>query len=115
EWMASEAPRWFSLESEGILRLTYAYLGTRDDLIATLEGMRRDAEEMLRVGKAIGEEYLAGTGTYQDQWHIRAPVFAFLAQFGLDVIDWADRSLREVEGWDDLSPDGKEERALQLI
>src|SRR5207248_5064881 len=81
-WLAGEAPRWFSLESEGILRLTYAYLGTRDDLVAALEGMKRDAEEMLRVGKAIGEEYLAGTGTYQEQVHVRALVFDFLAQFG---------------------------------
>jgi hypothetical protein len=67
------------------------------------------------VGKQIGEEYLAGKGTYQEQVHIRALVFDFLAQFGLDVIAWAERSLREVEGWDDLTPDGKAERALELI
>jgi hypothetical protein len=42
-------------------------------------------------------------------------VFDFLAEFGLGVIDWAERSLAEVERWDDMSPDGNSERALAVI
>jgi PadR family transcriptional regulator AphA len=114
-WLADPASRWFSLETEGLLRVFLGYLGTRDDLVAALEGMRAEAEEMLQVGKTVGEDYLAGRSEFQDQVHIRALVFDFIAEFGLDVIAWAERSLAEVEGWDDLAPDGKAERALELI
>jgi len=114
-WLASPPGRAFSLETEGLLRLFLADLGTKEDLVAALEEMRTEAVEMLRVGRQVGIEFLEDRSSSQDVVHIRALVFDFLAQFGLGVIDWADRSLQEVEAWDDLSPDGRAERALQVI
>jgi DNA-binding PadR family transcriptional regulator len=115
DWLSAPAPRWYSLEMEGLLRLTYGYLGTREDLIRALEGMRQEAQEMIRIGKAIGDEYLAGEAEFQPYVHIRALVFDLLAELGLDLIEWAERSIAEVERWDDLSPDGMVERALDVI
>lgn len=114
-WLASPSGRWFSLETEGLLRLFLADLGSKEDVVAALEGMRDEAVEMLRVGRSVGDEYLEERSPYQDIVHLRALVFDFLAQFGLGVIDWAERSLEEVERWEDLSPDGKAERALGVI
>jgi PadR family transcriptional regulator, regulatory protein AphA len=115
EWLAGPAPRWFALETEGLLRLFVGNLGSRDDLVAAVEGMRSEAEEMLRIGKVVAKDYLAGDSEFQEQVHIRALVFDFLAEFGLGMLAWAERSLSELEGWDDLSPDGKAERALELM
>jgi DNA-binding PadR family transcriptional regulator len=103
-WLGSPAGRWFSLETEGILRLFLADLGSKEDVVAALEGMRADALEMLRVGRQVGVEYLEGRSPHQDIVHIRALVFDFLGRFGLSVVDWAERSLAEVESWEDLSP-----------
>jgi DNA-binding PadR family transcriptional regulator len=114
-WLGDPASRWFSLETEGILRLFLGAHGTREDVVAALEGMRDEATEMLRVGKRVGEEYLAGESEFEDQVHVRALVFDFIAEFGLEIIAWAERSLAEVDGWDDLSPDGKKQRALDVI
>ena len=114
-WLSSTAGTWFSLESEGLLRLFLADVGSKEDIVAALEGMREEAIDMLLVGRGVADEYLAGNSPQQDIVHIRALVFDFLAQFGLGVIDWAERSLAEVEHWDDLSPDGKAERALDVI
>lgn len=115
DWLAGPASRWFALETEGLLRLFVAYLGRRDDVVAAVEGMRGEAVEMLRIGRGVAKEYLAGDSEFQDQVHIRALVFDFLAEFGLGMIAWADRSLAELEEWSDLSPDGKAERAVALM
>jgi hypothetical protein len=77
--------------------------------------MRDEAIDMLLVGRGVADEYLAGSSPQQDIVHIRALVFDFLAEFGLGVIDWAERSLAEVERWDDMSSDGKAEWALGVI
>jgi hypothetical protein len=77
--------------------------------------MRAEAIELLTVGRAVGEEYVAGRAEFQEQVHVRALVFDFLAELGLDVIAWAERSLAEVRTWDDLSPDGKAARGVELI
>jgi DNA-binding PadR family transcriptional regulator len=114
-WLASPSGRSFSLETEGLLRLFLANLGSKEDVVTALEGMRDQAVEMLRVGQSVADEYLEGRSPHQDIVHVRALVFDFLAQFGLGVIEWAERSLAEVESWEDLSPDGKAERALGVI
>jgi PadR family transcriptional regulator AphA len=114
-WLASPAGSWFSIETEGLLRLFLADLSSKEDVVAALEGMRDEAVAMLSVGRGVADDYLAGESPQQDIVHLRALVFDFLAELGLGIIDWADRSLAEVAGWDDLSPDGKAERALRVI
>lgn len=114
-WLTSPAGRWFSLETEGLLRLFLADLGSNENIVAAIEGMRDEAIAMLLVGRRTADEYLAGSSPHQDIVHIRALVFDFLAEFGLGMIEWAERSLAEVERWDGTSPDAKEERALAVI
>jgi hypothetical protein len=31
------------------------------------------------------------------------------------VDDWADRTIAEIDKWDDLSPDGKNDRGLEIF
>jgi PadR family transcriptional regulator AphA len=114
-WLGSAPSRAFSLETEALLRLFLADLGTKEDLVTAIEAMRDEAVEMLRVGREVGVEFLEGRSPSQDIVHIRALVFDFLAQFGLGMIDWAERSLEEVDDWEGLDPTGRSERALGLI
>jgi hypothetical protein len=51
----------------------------------------------------------------QDQVYIRALAVDFFISLLNTVASWADRTLTEIESWDDLSPDGKNERALEKI
>jgi DNA-binding PadR family transcriptional regulator len=114
-WLSTPAASWFSLEAEGLLRLFLADLGTKEDIVAALEGMRDEAIAMLRIGRTIGEEYVAGRSPFQDIVDIRVLVFDFLAQVGLGVVEWAERSLAEVEAWDELTREERAERAVRLI
>src|SRR6266571_2958672 len=87
EWLATPVSP-FAMDFEAMIRLFIAPLGTKEQLVATLEQVRSDAQEMLRFGGAVKQEFLDG---------------------------WAERPLAEIQGWKDLSPDGKNDRGLQLM
>lgn len=55
-----------------MIRLFIAPLGTKEQVVATLQQVRRDAQEMLRFGGAVKQEFLEGRAALQDQVHIRA-------------------------------------------
>ena len=83
--------------------------------MATLEQVRDDAQEMLRFGGAVKQELLEGRAVLQDQAYIRALAVDFFISLLTTVDDWAGRTLAEIQGWKDLSPDGKNERGLQIM
>jgi DNA-binding PadR family transcriptional regulator len=113
-WLQTR-PRPVALEFEALLRVLLARFGTRDDLLATLNAARDDAEELLALGEGILQEYATGRAPFQHEAHLRAFVFDFLYSFARTLEQWASRSQIEVEGWQDLSPDGKQRRALAII
>jgi hypothetical protein len=51
----------------------------------------------------------------QDQVYIRALAVDFFISLLNTVEAWAQRTLDEIESWDDLTPDGKNERALEKL
>jgi len=42
-------------------------------------------------------------------------VFELLFNHARAVLEWSERARSEVEGWSDVTPDGKAERALERI
>ena len=98
-----------------MIRLFIAPLGTKEQLVATLEQVRDDAQEMLRFGGAVKQEFLDGRAVLQDQVYIRALAVDFFVSLLNTVDGWAERTLTEVEGWEDLTPDGKNDRGLQIM
>jgi len=114
DWLATP-PVSFGFEIEGLVRLFLAPFGTRDDLVASLEATRADAELMLHLAGSINEAYLEGRAPAQEHVHLRALLVDFLTRFAQLTEGWAARSLATVEGWDDLSLEGKEEAALETI
>ena len=114
EWLATP-PRPTSLEAEPVLRVVLSDLGTREQLFAALEQLRRDAQSILDVGRVVGPEYLQGTAPFQDQVHVRAFLFDFLSHFAFTLRDWANRTEAQVKRWDILDDADRSTEALALI
>jgi hypothetical protein len=113
-WMAT-TPSTFALQLEGLVRVFLASAGTRDDLLAALRSMQAEAEKMLRIAGVVIPEYLAGGGPYPQHAHLRAIMNDLLTNFAELVRAWAERNVRVVERWDDLTLEGKEKWAKQAL
>jgi PadR family transcriptional regulator, regulatory protein AphA len=114
EWLATPVSP-FAMDFEAMIRLFVAPLGTKDQILATLRQVRSDARDMLRFGGQVKQEFLDGLAVTQDQVYIRALAVDFFISLLTMVEAWAERTLEEVGSWEDLSPDGKNERALEKI
>jgi PadR family transcriptional regulator AphA len=114
EWLDTPVSP-FAMDFEAMIRLFIAPLGTKEQLVATLEQVRDDAQEMLRFGGAVKQEFLDGRAVLQDQVYIRALAVDFFVSLLNTVDGWAERTLTEVQGWEDLSPDGKNDRGLEIF
>lgn len=115
EWLATPVSP-FSMDFEAMLRIFVLPLGTKDDIIATLEQVRADTQEMLQFGGEVKQEFIAGINVTQDQVYIRALAVDFFISLLTTVEDWAERTLAEIETWDDLMPsEDKNRRGLEKI
>jgi PadR family transcriptional regulator AphA len=114
EWLATPVSP-FAMDFEAMIRLFVAPLGTKEQIVATLTQVLNDAREMLRFSGQIKQEFLQGRAVTQDQVYIRALAVDFFISLLNTVEAWTERTLAEIESWDDLSPDGKNERALERI
>lgn len=113
-WLATP-PERLLMEFEGLLRVLYAPFGTTADLVASMERVLADANELLSLSHRIQTEYLEGRAPFQDHLHVRAHIFDFLTEHALTVGRWAERVLSEVAQWDELPPDVCHERALAIF
>ncbi|MCA1853541.1 MAG: PadR family transcriptional regulator [Beggiatoa sp.] len=114
EWLSTPVSP-FAMDFEAMIRLFVAPLGTKEQIVTTLNQVQDDVGEMLRFGGRIKQEFLDGIAVTQDQVYIRALAVDFFISLLNTVDAWAERTLEEIESWDDLSPDGKNERALERI
>jgi PadR family transcriptional regulator AphA len=114
EWLGTPVSP-FAMDFEALIRLFVAPLGTKDEIVATLELVLDDAREMLRFAGQVKQEFLQGRAVTQDQVYIRALAVDFFISLLNTVEAWAQRTLDEIESWDDLGPDGKNERALEKL
>jgi hypothetical protein len=70
---------------------------------------------MLRFSGHVKREFIDGINPTQDQVYIRALAVDFFTSL-LNMVDgWASRTLAEIERWDDLSPEGKNERGMEIM
>jgi PadR family transcriptional regulator AphA len=114
EWLATPVSP-FAMDFEAMIRLFVAPLGTKEQIVTTLTQVRDDAREMLRFSGEVKQEFLEGIAVTQHQVYIRALAVDFFVSLLKTVEAWAERTLAEIESWDDLSSDGKNERALERI
>ncbi|MGH2756200.1 MAG: PadR family transcriptional regulator [Actinomycetota bacterium] len=114
EWLSTPVSP-FAMDFEAMIRLFVAPLGTKEQIVTTLDQVLDDAREMLRFAGEVKQEFLDGIAITQDQVYIRALAVDFFISLLNMVEAWAERTLTEIESWEDLSPDGKNERALERI
>ncbi|MGI9586150.1 MAG: PadR family transcriptional regulator [Acidimicrobiia bacterium] len=114
-WLATPVSP-FSMDFEAMLRVFVAPLGTKQELIGTLEQVLADARDMLDFASNVKQEFIDGINPTQDQIYIRAIAVDFFTSHVLTVAEWAERSIHEVETWDDVQPsDAKNKRGLERI
>jgi DNA-binding PadR family transcriptional regulator len=106
----------FSMDCEAILRLFVAPLGTKEQIVSTLEQVREDAQGMLRFGGQVKQEFIDGINVTQEQVYIRALAVDFFISL-LNMVDaWAERTLDVVAAWNDVAPTAeKNERGMEII
>jgi DNA-binding PadR family transcriptional regulator len=114
DWLATPVSP-FAMDFEAMIRLFVAPLGTKQQIVTTLNQVRNDTQDMLRFGGAVKQEFLEGIALTQDQVYIRALAVDFFISLLNTVDAWAERTLEEIETWDDLTPEGKNERALDKM
>src|SRR3954454_14172490 len=91
-WLRTPPSSGFTLEYEAILRVFLASQGDTRQLLAAIDRVRSDADELFATGNEVGERFLAGTHPFQDQVHVRALVFDFLTALGHALHDWSERA-----------------------
>ena len=100
DWMAEPAAGP-SLEFEGLLKVSFAEHGTRDDALAHLAAVRAWAVERNEENLATGRAYLAGEGEFQARVAQNMLGGSFLTEYYRMVAEWADWATALVERWPD--------------
>jgi DNA-binding PadR family transcriptional regulator len=104
-----------SLEFEALQRVFSAQLGRKEQLLATLAQVRDDVAAITEFNDSVIAEYVEGRAPFQRDVHVRTLVVDFFTQF-LDVAEkWVERTIAEVETWDDLNPAGRPLPALERL
>jgi PadR family transcriptional regulator, regulatory protein AphA len=114
-WLAEPPSARWTWQFEPLLRVFLANFGTREQLLIAITRAQEAAEELLTVARVVAEDYAEGTAEGQPHVHVRALVFDLLVHQALAVRDWSMRARREVQRWEDVTPDGKSQRALSRI
>lgn len=105
----------FAMDFEAMIRLFIAPLGRTGQLVATLEQVRADAQDMLRFGGEVKKEFLEGRSALQDQVYIRALAVDFFISLLNTVESWTERTLTEVAGWEGTSLEDRNRRGLEIF
>ena len=108
-----EPPAGPVLEAEPLLRMFFADNGTRDDALAALAATRAWAGERNELNRAVGRDYLEGTGRFQERAACTMLVGRFLTEYYRLVAEWADWATAIVEAWPD-DPAGAEPDLLAI-
>jgi PadR family transcriptional regulator, regulatory protein AphA len=99
------------LESEQLLKVSFAEHGTRDDALSTLAATRAWAAERNQENLATGRAYLAGEGPFQHRAAQNMLVGAFLTDYYALVARWAEWASEMVEQWPDDPREAVPDRA----
>jgi DNA-binding PadR family transcriptional regulator len=107
EWLDTPVSP-FAMDFEAMIRLFIAPLGTKEQLVATLEQVprRRPGDAGASAAPSSRSSWTAGPCCRTRSTSRRWPSTSFISL--LNTVDgWAGRTLAEIEGWEDLTPTGR--------
>jgi len=87
------------LEFEALIKIAFADLGHRDDLLATLAAVRQNAESTLAQALRQTSDYLDHGGPSPERLHVIALTAKFLLEYWNLVAEWAQWAERHVDRW----------------
>jgi len=103
-WVA-EPGTGVRFESEGALKVLFAENGTKGQLLATIDAMRREAlADVARVAGTL-DFVLTDGPPYPGRIHQSVLVMDLVLRITTAVTEWADATEERVAGWPDLAPD----------
>ena len=103
EWLEQPAdPPQF--QSEALLRATFADAGTKDALIDTLRGLRKEGEALRHQLGTQAADYVATGGPFPQRLHIVALIGRFLGDYAQLLESWAAWAEDQVTEWPVTSP-----------
>jgi DNA-binding PadR family transcriptional regulator len=104
EWLAQPA-RPTQLESEGMLKILFANMASKETLLERIAEFRAEAEESEEPWREIAREYAAGAGLFPGRVHINMLFWVLLDRWARLRADWARWAEAEVSTWpDQLGP-----------
>jgi DNA-binding PadR family transcriptional regulator len=102
-WLETEsAPP--QMETEAVLRATFADAGSKDALLATLRGLRTHGEALQQQLGDQAADYLATGGPFPERLHLIALVGRFLSDYAELLQGWATWAEDTVAGWPATGP-----------
>ncbi|HUR52047.1 MAG TPA: PadR family transcriptional regulator [Mycobacteriales bacterium] len=87
------------LECEALVKLFYAEHGTKQDVLATLDGMRAWCDDRMRDSTGISQAYLEGRGQFPERLPWLVLCGQFLEELDLMVERWTTWATSVVETW----------------
>ena len=103
------------LEFEQLIKVFFAEHATKQDLLATLAGVREWSDQRLSANAPVPQAYLAGKGPFPERLPWLILVGQFLVDFHLMVERWADWASEIVETWpDDLTAAQPDWKTLEM-
>ena len=109
-WLQQPSKR-FSYESEAMLKVTYGDMADLDEMARTIEEIRAEAEDDLRVAKKAFANRLSDGVPFPERVHVNA----LAAQFCLEMMEarlrWASFAEDYIRDWE--NSEGDEEKTEQ--
>jgi DNA-binding PadR family transcriptional regulator len=100
EWMDRE-PRGPRLEWEGLLKVAFGDVATREQLLAVLTAMRADADAGAGEARDRANEYLSTGGPFPERLAVIALSGKFLLEWRELLSKWTAWAEQAVAAWDD--------------
>jgi DNA-binding PadR family transcriptional regulator len=101
-----------SLESEHLTKLFFADHGTKQDALATVDGLRRWAEEQLVVFADVAGAYLAGEGPFPERAATNVLGARFLVDYYEMIHRWTQWASELVEAWPEGPAEAEPDRSV---
>jgi PadR family transcriptional regulator AphA len=98
-WLEQDAAASPQLESETILRATFAHRGSKDALLGAIAIMREQGATMRYQLTLQARQYADTGGPFPDQLHLIALTGRFLIDYASLLEDWADWAEAHVRDW----------------
>jgi PadR family transcriptional regulator AphA len=103
DWLEqpSEPPQF---QSEALLRVTFADAGTKDALLDTRRGLRKEGEALRHQLGAQADDYVATGGPFPERLHLIALIGRFLGDYAELLESWATWAEGQVSDWPTTGP-----------